>query len=103
MTAKQNSPETVLVTWTAPPAPPAAVEHLIQVTVANTTTTTAVAGTSHTISVSQFGVYSIRVMSLSHQHLPGESTPVNVTVRGRELDYAVPACVSNNRQNCHKN
>ena len=72
----------MLVTWTPPPAPPAA-GYQVQVTVGTTTTTTDVIAVSHTISVNnQFGVYGIRVMSLS-QHLPSEATaPVQVTVRG---------------------
>ena len=82
MTAEQNGPDTVLVTWTPPPAPPAA-GYQVQVTVGTTTTTTDVTGTSHTISVNnQFGVYSIRVMSLS-QHFPSEATaPEQITARG---------------------
>ena len=87
MRAEQDGSDTVVVTWTPPPAPPAA-GYQVQVTVGNTTTTTDVAGTSHIISVNQFGAYSIRVMSLS-QHFPGEATaPVQVTVRGRDT-----ACV----------
>ena len=84
MRAEQDGPDTVIVTWTPPPAPPAA-GYQVQVTVGTTTTTTDVTGTSHTISVNnQFGVYSIRVMSLSSsQHFPSEATAaVQVTVRG---------------------
>ena len=83
MRAEQDGPDTVLVTWTPPPAPPAA-GYQVQATVGTTTLTrtTDVTGTSHTISVYQFGVYSIRVRSLS-QHLPSEATaPVQITVKG---------------------
>ena len=79
--AEQTGPDTVLVTWTPPPAPPAA-GYQVQVT-AGTTTTTNVTGTSHNISVNnQFGVYSIKVISL---HLPSEAiAPVELTVRGMD-------------------
>ena len=82
MRAEQDGRDTVLVTWTPPPAPPAA-GYQVQVTVGTTTTTIDVTGTSHIISVNnQFGVYSIRVRSLS-QHLPSEATaPVQITVKG---------------------
>ena len=82
MTAEQDGPDTVSVSWTPPPVP-AAAGYQVQVTVGTATTTTNVTGTFHTISVNnQFGVYSIRMMSLSH-HLPSESTSVQVTVRGK--------------------
>ena len=81
VTAEQDGPDTVVTSWTPPPAPPAA-GYQVQVTVGTTTTTTNVVGTSYTISVNQFGVYSIQVMTLS-QHFPGEATaPVELTVRG---------------------
>ena len=80
----------ILVTWTPPPAAPAA-GYQVQVTVGTTTTTTDVTGASCTISVNQFGVYSIEVRSLS-QHLPSDATPVEVTVKGKQGQ--VPACVS---------
>ena len=80
MTAVQDGPDTVVVTWTAPTI----ARYQVQVTVGAMTTTTEVTGTSLTISASQFGVYSIQVISLS-RHFPGEtSAPVHVTVRGRE-------------------
>ena len=77
--AEQDGPDTVLVSWTPPPAAPA---YQVQATVNNTTTTTDVNGTSHTISVNnQFGVYSITVRAL-YQHFTNEaSAPVEVTVR----------------------
>ena len=83
MTAEQDSLDIVLVSWTAPPAPPGA-GYQVLVTGARTATSNAI-GSSHTISVNnQFGVYSIRVRSLS-QHLPSETTaPVELTVRGRD-------------------
>ena len=84
--AEQDGPDTVLVTWT-PPSPPPAAGYQVQVTVDNTTTTTNATGTSHNISVNnQFGVYSIRVISLpQHVHLPSvsEATPAEVTVNGK--------------------
>ena len=88
--AEQDGPDTVLVTWTPPPAPPAA-GYRVEVTVGTKTTTTDVTGTSHTISVNnQFGLYSIRVTSLSTQYLPSEATaPVQVTVRGRDWLLAI--------------
>ena len=56
--AEQPRPDTVLVSWTPPPAPPAA-GYQVQVTGARTATSNAI-GSSHTISVNnQFGVYSI--------------------------------------------
>ena len=81
--AEQDGLDTVVVTWTPPPAPPAAGYH-VQVTVGNTTIATAnVLGMSYTISTSQIGVYSIRLISL---HFPSEdTTPAEVTVRGKEL------------------
>ena len=50
VTAKQNGLNTVMVTWTPPPAPPAA-GYQVQVTVSTITTTTNVTGNSHNISV----------------------------------------------------
>ena len=90
VTAEQTGPNTVLVTWTPPPVPPAA-GYQVQVTVGTTTSTTNVTGTSHTIPVNnQFGVYSIQVKSLSAQHLPSEATaPVQVTMRGRDWLLAI--------------
>ena len=82
--AEQNSPDTVLVTWTPPPAPPAA-GYQVQVTVGTTTATSgAIFGTSYITSVSsQYGIYTIRVISHS-QHLPGQaSAPFEVTLRGK--------------------
>ena len=81
MAAEHSGFDTMLVSWTPPPAPPAA-GYLVRVTGARTTVLTAT-GNSQIISVNnQFGVYSIRVMSLS-LHLPGEaSVPVEITVRG---------------------
>ena len=87
MTAEQTGPNTVLVSWTPPPAPPAA-GYQVQVTVGTTISTTDVTGTYHTISVNQFGVYSIRVMSLSRQLPSAVSASVQITVRGR--DRALP-------------
>ena len=91
--AAQTSPDTVCVSWTPPSVSPVA-GYQVQVAMGNTTTTTDVTGTSHTISVNnQFGVYSILVRSLS-QHLPSEATaPVQVTVRGKEQYipyYSIP-------------
>ena len=85
MAAEQDGPETVIVTWTPPPAPPAA-GYQVQMTVGTTITTTNVAGISHnTILVSQLGVYSIQVMSRS-LHFPSEtSEPVEFTVRGNTV------------------
>ena len=78
--AEQYGPDTVLVTWTPPLIPPAA-GYQVQVT-GNRNTTTDVTRTSHTISVNnQFGVYSIRVMSLS-QPLTSAANSVEITVRG---------------------
>ena len=90
VTAEQDGLDTVQVTWTPPPAPPAA-GYQVQVIVGTITTTKDTKGTSHTISVNQFGVYSIRVMSLfSSQHFPSEATaPVELTVRGTGISYVV--------------
>ena len=83
VTTKQTGANRVLVSWTPSPAPPTT-GYRVQVTVGTTTTTTDVTQTSHTISVSQFDAYSIRVMSLS-QHFPSKATaPVEITVRGRD-------------------
>ena len=94
MRAQQDGPDTVIVTWNPPPAPPIA-GYEVQATVGTTTiyTTTDVTGTAHTILVNNqmhFGVYSIRVMSLS-QHLTSEATAVELTVRGiyRVLNFYV--------------
>ena len=80
--AEQTNAGTVLVTWTPPPAPPAA-GYQVQVTGGTNITRANVTGISHNISVyNQLSVYSIQVMSLS-AHLPGEvSAPVEVTIRG---------------------
>ena len=81
MVAEQDGPDIVVVSWTPPPAPPAT-GYQVQVTVGGSTTTEHATGTSHRISVNQFGLYSIRMMSLS-QHFPSEATvQVEITVRG---------------------
>ena len=79
MTAEQTGPDTVLILWTAPPAPPA---HGYRILVTGVSTNEA--GTTRTIGTdNQFGVFIIRVMSHS-DHFPGQtSEPVNVTVRGK--------------------
>ena len=84
ITTEQNGPDVVAISWTAPPAPPAA-GYQVQVTGAITITEN-VTGTSITISTNnQLGVYSIRVMSHS-RHLPGQiSEPVEVTVIGKQM------------------
>ena len=94
--AEQDGPDIVFVTWTPPPAPPAA-GYQVQVTVGTTTTTTDVTRTSHTISVSQFGVgvYSISVTSLSQQHLPSEAESVEISVRGMKV-LVVSGCETSN-------
>ena len=81
--AEQDGPDTVAVSWTAPPAPPT--NYRLMISGARTAATT-VSGTTRSIGTeSQFGVYSIRVMSNS-QHLPGQtSDPVQVTVRGKHI------------------
>ena len=82
MTAEQTGTNTVLVTWTPPPAPPAA-GYKVQLSGDRTTSANAIMSSS-TIQLSvnnQFGVYSIRVISLS-QHYSEASAPVQITVRG---------------------
>ena len=82
VTAEQTGPDTMLISWTPPPAPAAAGYH-VQVTVGTTTTTTDVLGTSNTVVVS-FGVYNIQVMTFS-PHFRGEVTaPLEIVIRGRE-------------------
>ena len=82
MTAEQNGPDTVLVSWTPVTA---AAGYQVQVTVGTTTTTTEITGTSHIIPViNQPGtVYSIQVLAF-FQHLPSEATLVQVIIRGRD-------------------
>ena len=81
LTAERTSLTTVLVNWTAPATPPSQ-GYQVLVTRGAENTTTNVSGTSHNISVNnQYGVYSIRVRSLS-QHLPSDVTEqVDVTVK----------------------
>ena len=81
--AEQTALATVLVTWTAPsPAPSGG----YQVTVASASIRDTTLGTAHTVSISQAGVHTIQVQSLS-QHYPGEVASVAVTVRGEGILY----------------
>ena len=83
MTAKQTGLNTVLISWTAPPAPPAN-GYKILVTGARNVNTTEHMTTRTIGTTDKLGVFIIRVMSRS-QHLPSQaSEPANVTVRGRE-------------------
>ena len=83
MTAEQTGLTTVLISWTAPPAPPAN-GYKILVTGARNVNTTEHMTTRTIQTESNLGVFIIRVMSCS-QHLPGQtSDPAQVTVRGRE-------------------
>ena len=91
VTAEQTSLTTVLVTWTAPATPPSQ-GYKVLVTRGAENTTTNVSGTSHNISVNnQYGVYSIRVRSLS-QHFPGEAEPVTLTVQGTYIIITIIIC-----------
>ena len=75
--AEQTALTEVLVTWTAPsPVPPRG--YRVTVASANYIDTS---GTSHTLTISQPGVHTIQVQSLS-RHYPGEVVSVEVTVRG---------------------
>ena len=82
VTAEQTGLNTAFVMWTAPLAPPTD-GYQVQITRGSTTTTVNVIGTSTTFSInSQYGVYSIQVISL-FRPLPSEATePVEVTVIG---------------------
>ena len=83
VTAEQTGLTTVLISWTAPPAPPAN-GYKILVTGARNVNTTEHMTTRTIQTESNLGVFIIRVMSCS-QHLPGQiSAPAHVTVRGRE-------------------
>jgi hypothetical protein len=78
--AEQTDLATVLVTWTAPsPAPSRG--YRVSVTSANISETAT--GTSHTVTISQPGVHTIQVQSLS-LHYPSEAVSVEATVRGEE-------------------
>ena len=82
VTVEQTGVSTVLVMWTAPSYVPID-WYQVEITRGSTTTTVNVAGTSYTQSSLQHGVYSIRVISLTH-HFPSEATePVEITVRGK--------------------
>ena len=83
VTAEQTSQNTVLVMWTAP-SPPPADGYQVLITRGSTTTTN-VAGTSHTFTVNNhYGVYSIQVRSLSqHFQTNREAEPIYYTIRGK--------------------
>ena len=83
MTAEQDGPDTVSISWTPPPAPPANGYWILVSGARNVSTNET--GTNHTIgTANQLGVFIIQVASLS-DHFPGPmSAPVEVRVTGRE-------------------
>ena len=74
--------------WNAPPVLPAG-GYQVRITRESGTSAVNVSGTSHTFSVNnQYGVYSIRVRSLSrHFQLDGTTEPVDYTVRGNSINF----------------
>ena len=83
VTAVQDGLDTVLVSWTAPPAPPAN-GYWILVSGARNVSTNVQSTTCTIKTESNLGVFIIQVASLSN-HFPGPtSAPVEVTVTGRE-------------------
>ena len=88
ITAEQTSLSTVVVMWNAPPVLPAG-GYQVRITRESGTSAVNVSGTSHTFSVNnQYGVYSIRVRSLSrHFQLDGTTEPVDYTVRGNSINF----------------
>ena len=80
LTAVQATLNTVRVTWTAPPGPPAMYQIMVDAPDADFDVTTT--GSPYSLTTSELGVHSIQVLYTS-QHFPNEQAmPVEVTVEG---------------------
>ena len=80
--AKQNRPETVVVSWTAPSPPPSR-GYRITVNSATMGFSRNVSSSPHNLTSLEPGVYSIQLVSLS-EHCPSEVVAVDIVVGGRK-------------------
>ena len=78
LAASQTGFGTVLVSWDAPPT--GGERYRVTADPGGVIVDSSVS--PRNISIPQPGVYSIQVMTLSHQCLPGTAGPVNITIRG---------------------
>lgn len=84
LAAEQAGLDTVLVSWSAPPAPPS---QGYRITAEPGSVSITAIFSPHTIRLGQPGVYSIRVTSQS-QHYPSEAVgPVQATLQGKHDHY----------------
>ena len=80
LTAVQATLNTVRVTWTAPPGPPAMYQIMVDAPDVDSDTTAT--ESPYSLITSELGVHSIQVLYTS-QHFPNQQAmPVEVTVEG---------------------
>ena len=82
LTAEQTGLNTVQVTWTAPPGPPAGG---YQITVDEASIDVAGQESPYTFTPSELGVHTVQVIP-SSQHFPGQTVSVMVAVEGEGED-----------------
>ena len=83
----QDGLTSVTVTWTAPSATPAPTEYQLSVTHVESSSSALTEDTGATISIfslinNQYGDYSVQVLSVYQDRLPGVSAAAVITVRG---------------------
>ena len=74
----------ITVSWTEPSMPPT-IGYSISVDSTDINIRVNVSSSPQNVSVSQAGVYTVRVTSISQHYPGGQSTPVQVTVRGKNV------------------
>ena len=87
LTAVQTTLNTVRVTWTAPPGPPAMYQIMVDAPDVDFNVTTT--ESPYSLTTSELGVHSIQVLYTS-QHFPNEQAmAVMVTVESEEKGYNI--------------